>query len=333
MINFSILGYGYIGKVNHKAILNSEGAELVSIIDIDLPSDLGLKTYSTLECFLQEDTKTDVVIIATPNGLHYEHAMRCLKAGKNILIESPIGLNPEESKEILVEADLRNLRVFTSLQLRFSPVVQYIKKLIDNKALGKVFMINVQCYWNRNKNYYKLSDWRGSEEMDGGVLYSQFFHFIDVINYWFDEVKCIQSKKYNFSHQQYTEFADSGNIDFLADNAIGHMTYTTAVFNKSFESNISIIAEKGTVKIGDEFLNQMIYSDFKNICCSKNVSTDQENFHELVIQETVDALIRNNVSVIDGKEALKAIHFIKEIDVNLCNENLNTLKSNELSYT
>lgn len=310
MKNFSILGYGHIGKVHEQAILQAENANLISIIDFELPAELGVKAYSTLESFLQEDTETDVVVIATPNGLHREHAIRCLKGGKNVFIEKPIALNVEDAKEILAVAKEKHLRVFSSMQLRFSPVIQYVKKLLENNALGKVHMVNVQCYWNRNKNYYKLREWHGSENMDGGVLFTQFSHFVDILNFWFDEVKCNGSKSFNFSHQEVTEFDDSGYVDFTANEAVGHMTYTTSVFNKNFESNIVIIAEKGTIKIGDQYLNQMLYSDLKNVCCSKNVSTDQKNFHPEAIFEVADALMRKNESALDGENAINLVQFI-----------------------
>ncbi len=312
MKNFSILGYGHIGRVHLQAIEEAENAQLISVIDFNLPEDLPFKSYSTLESFLKEDKETDVVIIATPNGLHREHAVRCLKAGKNVLIEKPIALTVEDVTEILKVADEKKLRVFTSMQLRFSPVVQYVKNLIENNSLGNIFMVNINCYWNRNKSYYKLREWHGNQEMDGGVLFTQFSHFVDILNYWFDEVVCTNSRSYNFTHQDITEFDDSGNIDFLANNAIGNMIYTTSVFNKNFESSITIIAEKGTIKVGDQYLNQMVYSDLKNVCCSNKISTDQKNFHPNAITEISDALLRHNESLLDGKYAVNLVQFISD---------------------
>ncbi|MBS7333455.1 Gfo/Idh/MocA family protein [Faecalibacter bovis] len=333
MKNFSILGYGHIGKVHEQAIRETENANLISIIDFNLPSDLDAVTYSTLESFLQEDTETDVVVIATPNGLHREHAIRCLKAGKNVFIEKPISLNVADAEEILAVANEKGLRVFSSMQLRFSPVVQYVKKLMENKALGKIHMVNVHCYWNRNRNYYKLREWHGTEEMDGGVLFTQFSHFVDIINFWFDEVKCLNSRSFNFSHVDVTEFDDSGYVDFIADEAVGHITYTTSVFNKNFESNITIIAEKGTIKIGDQYLNQMLYSDLKNVCCSNKVSTDQKNFHPEAIFEVSDALSRKNESILDGEFAVDLVRFISSA-TQFANENkLHQNNTYEISHS
>ncbi len=334
MKNFSILGYGHIGRVHQQAIEETENAQLISVIDFNLPEDLPFKGYSTLESFLNEDQETDVVVIATPNGLHREHAIRCLKAGKNVLIEKPIALTVEDAKEILKVAEEKNLRVFTSMQLRFSPVVQYVKNLIDNNSLGKVFMVNINCYWNRNKNYYKLREWHGNQEMDGGVLFTQFSHFVDIMNFWFDEVICTNSKSFNFTHQEVTEFDDSGCVDFTADGAIGHMIYTTSVFNKNFESNITLIAEKGTIKVGDQYLNQMIYSDLKNVCCSNKISTEQKNFHPNAIAEISDALIRHNESLLDGKYAVNLVKFISDAN-HLATKNKQELKTEnyEISHS
>lgn len=334
MKNFSILGYGHIGRVHQQAIEETENAQLISVIDFNLPEDLPFKGYSTLESFLNEDQETDVVVIATPNGLHREHAIRCLKAGKNVLIEKPIALTVEDITEILKVADEKKLRVFSSMQLRFSPVVQYVKNLIDNNSLGKVFMVNINCYWNRNKNYYKLREWHGNQEMDGGVLFTQFSHFVDIMNFWFDEVICTNSKSFNFTHQEVTEFDDSGFVDFTADGAIGHMIYTTSVFNKNFESNITLIAEKGTIKIGDQYLNQMIYSDLKNVCCSNKISTEQKNFHPNAIAEISDALIRHNESLLDGKYAVNLVKFISDAN-HLATENKQELKTEnyEISHS
>ena len=334
MKNFSILGYGHIGRVHQQALEETENAQLISVIDFNLPEDLPFKGYSTLESFLNEDQETDVVVIATPNGLHREHAIRCLKAGKNVLIEKPIALTVEDAKEILKVAEEKNLRVFTSMQLRFSPVVQYVKNLIDNNSLGKVFMVNINCYWNRNKNYYKLREWHGNQEMDGGVLFTQFSHFVDIMNFWFDEVICTNSKSFNFTHQEVTEFDDSGCVDFTADGAIGHMIYTTSVFNKNFESNITLIAEKGTIKVGDQYLNQMIYSDLKNVCCSNKISTEQKNFHPNAIAEISDALIRHNESLLDGKYAVNLVKFISDAN-HLATENKQELKTEnyEISHS
>lgn len=313
MLKISLLGFGHIGRVHKNAIEEAEGAELVSIIDLNYhDEESSLPIYKTLESFLNEDTETDLVVIATPNGLHRDHAIRCLKAGRHVLIEKPISLNIEHAQEILEVAEKANRRVFSSMQLRFSPPVSYVKSLLENDCLGEIYMVNIQCYWNRNKNYYMTRDWHGSNEMDGGVLFTQFSHFIDILNFWFEETHCTNASFYNFNHQGITEFADSGKLDFKADGAIGNMIFTTSTFEKNYKSGIVIIAEKGTIEIGDQYLNELKYSNLKNVVCSKNMSTEVKNFHPLAISEIVEALQENRASSLDGIHAVRLVKFIEE---------------------
>jgi UDP-N-acetyl-2-amino-2-deoxyglucuronate dehydrogenase len=312
MLKFSLLGYGHIGKVHKNAIDETEGAELISIIDVNLKKgEVDLPIYTSLEDFLQQDTETDVVVIATPNGLHKTHAIQCLEGGKHVLIEKPMALNSTDAKEIMAVSEKTGKRVFSSMQLRFSPPVSYVKTLLENNCLGKVFMVNIHCYWNRNKNYYMTREWHGSNAMDGGVLFTQFSHFIDIINYWFEETKCTHASFYNFNHEGITEFADSGKLDFTADGAAGSMIFTTSTFEKNFKSGIEIIAEKGTLEIGDQYLNEMKFINLKNIVCSKNLSTETKNFHPKAIEEIVQSLAENRPSALDGSYAIRLVEFIE----------------------
>lgn len=313
MVNFSLLGFGHIGKVHKQAIEETESAQLISIIDIKAhEEDWGLPTYKTLENFLEEDTQTDVVIIATPNGLHREHAIRCLQAGKHVLIEKPMALNTDHALEILEVAKKYNKRVFSSMQLRFSPPVSYVKQLLENKSLGQIYMVNIHCYWNRNKNYYLVRDWSGSKEMDGGVLFTQFSHFIDIVNYWFDETCCTHASLFNFNHQGVTEFADSGRLDFDADQAKGNMVFTISNFEKNYRSGIVIVAEKGTIEIGDQYLNELVYCNLKNVASPTNLSTTTKNFHPKAMEEIVAALAENRPSILDGQHAVRLVKFIED---------------------
>lgn len=320
MLKISLLGFGHIGRVHRNAIEETEGVELVSIIDINYEDqESAIPIYKTLENFLEEDHETDLVIIATPNGLHRYHAIRCLKAGKHVLIEKPIALNSKDAKEILEVAEKTGKRVFSSMQLRFSPPVSYVKTLLENNSLGEIYMVNINCYWNRNRNYYQTREWHGTNEMDGGVLFTQFSHFIDIMNFWFDETHCTHSQFYNFNHRGITEFADSGKLDFKADGAVGNMIFTTSTFEKNYKSGIVIIAEKGTIEIGDQYLNELKYSNLKNVVCPQNMSTEVKNFHPIAIAEIRDALSENRNSALDGTHAIRLVEFIEQA-YNLSNQ-------------
>lgn len=314
MLKFSLLGYGHIGKVHKKAIEETQGAELIAIIDSQIEDEhLKLPLYRTLESFLENDTETDIVTIATPNGLHHRHAIQCLKAGKHVLIEKPMALSTKEALEIIDTAKKYNKRVFSSMQLRFSPPVKFVKDLLDNNDLGEIYMVNIHCYWNRNKDYYQVRDWSGSVEMDGGVLFTQFSHFIDILNYWFDKTSCTKASLFNFNHRGITEFADSGRLDFDADEAKGNMVFSISTYEKNYKSGIVIIAEKGTIEIGDQYLNELVYCNMQEEIDTAEHSTEVKNFHPLAMKEIVQALNENRASILDGQYAVNLVKFIEEV--------------------
>lgn len=313
MLKFSLLGFGHIGRVHKKAIEDTTGVTLISIIDSDFKGESSeIPVFTSLDEFLEKDTETDIVTIATPNGLHKEHAIRCLNAGKHVLIEKPMALTTADANEILEVAAKVNKRVFSSMQLRFSPPVRFVKELIEHQKLGKIYMVNIHCYWNRNRDYYKQRDWSGSKNMDGGVLFTQFSHFVDIMNYWFNETNCIYSSFYNFSHQGITDFPDSGTLQFNAGSAKGNMLFTTAVFEKNYKSEILILAEKGTVQIGDQYLNQLQYCNVEGVQATEENSTENRNFHPLALSEISAALSENRASVLDGVHAVRLVKFIEE---------------------
>lgn len=312
MTKFSILGIGNIGRIHKAAIEETEEAVLESVIDpTAVQEDYSVPVYASLEEFLEKDRGTDVVVIATPNGFHKKHAVSCLNAGKNVLIEKPIALSMQEAKEILMAAERNGKRVFSSMQLRFSPPVSLVKSLLEENKLGEIFMVNIDCYWNRNPEYYRSHPWRGTAEMDGGVLFTQFSHFIDILNFWFKEVECNDSSFYNFTHRGITEFPDSGKVNFTADGAQGNMIFTTSVFEKNFDSHILILAEKGTVKISGQYLNSMEYFNVETMEPSEDMSTEIKNFHPKAISEVAAALEEGRPSVLDGEHAVRLIEFIE----------------------
>lgn len=305
----SIIGFGKIAKTHEQAIAQHPNLVLDSVVD-PYVANSNHKTYTSLTDFLANNKTTKLVAITTPNGLHYSQAKQCLEAGKHVLVEKPITLNSQQANNLLQIAKQQQLRLFCAMQLRLSPAVMAIKQLLNQQKLGKVFMVNVQCYWNRNKDYYLTKPWHGTKEMDGGVLFTQFSHFIDVLNYWFDDVQPTNAQFYNFTHQACTEFADSGKIDFTANNAFGNMIFTTSAYPKNFESSISIIAQNGTIKVSNQYLNNLSYFQVKDTEAPL-IHEPETNFHPHLYQELYEAIGKQRSSVLDAKHAIKLVDFIE----------------------
>lgn len=311
-MKFALLGFGQIGRIHMEALENSYLAELSAVID-QQSIDLDLPFYPSLSDFLAAKSDIDVVIIATPNGLHYDHAKACLEAGYHVLVEKPITLNAKDLERLIYIGEQSDKRIFNMLQLRFSPVVQWFKQVLNEEKLGEVYMVNVNCYWNRNPAYYQKKMWHGTKEMDGGVLFTQFSHFVDVLHYWFDELKPLDVRKFNFNHKDSTEFPDSGMLTFeLKKEGFGHMNYTISTFEKNFESNITIIAENGTLQIGGQYMNQINYLNANGLTHPFDEPIGVR-FHQNAIEEVVQAILENRKSILDAENARNVIQFLEVV--------------------
>jgi len=249
-IKFAILGCGHIGKRHAELVQKHDEAELVAIIDPVNPqmlqvANLNVPQFKTLDDFLQSGLIVDVVNICTPNGLHAGQAITCLNNGLNVVIEKPIALNVDDAEAILTAAQESDKRVFPVVQNRYSPTIKWLKEIFVANKLGEIFMVQMNCFWNRDDSYYRSGGWRGTLALDGGPLFTQFSHFVDVLLWIFGDVVNISAKFSNFNHQYNTEFEDSGIITFdLVNGGVGSINYSTG-FSKQFGEQYYCNCKKG----------------------------------------------------------------------------------------
>lgn len=325
-IKFAILGCGHIGKRHAELIAQHPNAELVATIDLREPEELQLSDYHVphffnIDAFLASDMNADVINICTPNGLHAEQAVKCIDEGHHVVIEKPIALQVEEAYDILAAADKNSRYAFPVVQNRYSATVKWLKQMTDSGALGKIYMVQMNCFWNRDEHYYTKGSWHGTLKLDGGPLFTQFSHFIDVLNWTFGKITNINADFYNFNHQETTAFEDSGLIKFeLANGAAGIISYSTSVFQSNFESSITVIAEKGTVKIGGQYMNVLEYCqidgtdkpvlDEHQLVNHYGAYKGSASNHQQVIENvvnTLNGLEKPHVSLQEGIEVVEII--------------------------
>jgi predicted dehydrogenase len=270
-IRFAVVGCGHIGKRHIEVIQRNPEAELVAVCDVlppeslNLPSSFHLAPFSHLEDMLFAGIPFDVLNICVPNGLHASMAVRALETGHHVVIEKPVALATFDAKKILYTAEKQNKQVFCVMQNRYSPPSVWIKNLVGSGKLGKVFLVQINCFWNRDDRYYKPDSWHGSNDLDGGTLFTQFSHFIDLMYWLFGDIYNIKARFADFNHQYLTCFEDSGLVFFeFVNGGVGEFNYSTSVYNKNFESSVTIIAEKGTVKIGGQYMNKVEYCHVKD---------------------------------------------------------------------
>src|SRR6478672_3223980 len=261
-VKFAVVGCGHIGKRHMEMICSNPEAELVALIDVKEKSCLNIANneipfFQCLEAFLQSGIEADVINIATPNGLHAQQALQCLQAKKHIVIEKPIAITKADAEKIIFKALHVHKYVFAVMQNRYSPPSVWIKEMIESGKLGKIFMVQMNCYWNRDERYYKKDAWHGTKKLDGGSLFTQFSHFIDIFYWLFGDIQNIQTKLRCFNHEGLTEFEDSGLVTFdIVNGGIGSINFSTSVWNKNMESSMTIIAENGSIKIGGQYMEQ-----------------------------------------------------------------------------
>lgn len=327
-IKFAILGCGHIGKRHAELVSQHANAELVAAIDVEQSnlhfSSFGVPHFTSIEDFLNANIEVDVVNVCTPNGLHARQAITCLNHGINVVIEKPIALKNEDANAILEAANRNNRYAFPVVQNRYSATIKWLKDIVLEGLLGEIFMVQLNCFWNRDERYYEKGGWRGMLALDGGPLFTQFSHFVDVLLWVFGDAANIKTKFANFSHQNNTEFEDSGIVTFdLVSGGVGAINYSTSVFQSNFESSITVIAENGTVKIGGQYMNCLEYCQING---TEQPKLDKNEFfndygsykgsasnHGQVIDNVVNVLNGLEKPYVSLQEGINVVKFISEV--------------------
>jgi len=326
-MNFAIIGCGRIAA-RHAEHIQHNG-KLLAVCDIvkekadQLAAATGTKAYYTVDDLLKQEKNIDVVAVCSPNGLHAEHSIKSLNAGYHVLCEKPMAIDVIDCGEMIKAAERNNRRLFAIKQNRFNPPVAAVKELIEKGTLGKIYSIQLSCFWNRNADYY-LNSWKGTKELDGGTLYTQFSHFIDLLYYFFGDVKTVKAFVNNYAHQGMIDFEDSGVaiLEFYS-KAIGTINYTVNAYQKNMEGSLTIFAENGTVKIGGQYLNELEYQSIKDfVIPDLPVGNKANNYgqyqgsmsnHDKVYENLVDVLKNGSAINTSAFEGLKTVEIIDKI--------------------
>ena len=329
-VKFAVVGCGHIGKRHAEMIKRNAESELVALIDVRSRDEINLNGYadvplfSSLEEFFASGIESDVINIATPNGFHAKQSLECLHAKKHIVVEKPMALSKQDAEMVIYKALHVHKHVFAVMQNRYSPPSVWIKDLIESDILGKVFVVQLNCYWNRDDRYYKKDSWHGKKDLDGGTLYTQFSHFIDILYWLFGDIDNIQGKFNSFNHTELTEFEDSGIINFdFVNGGMGCINFSTSVWNQNLESSMTIIAENGSIKIGGQYMNEVEYCNIKDYTLPELAPTNPGNDygaykgsaqnHHYIIENVVDVLKGRSTITTNALEGLKVVDIIERI--------------------
>ncbi len=328
-ITFCVIGVGHIGR-RHIAVVDAEArAQIAAICDVDearckAQSALygGIPYYTDYKEMLANH-QADVVSICTPHGLHKEMALAVANAKMHSLVEKPMALSVADCNEMNRVAQANGVKLFVVKQNRFNTPIALTKEAIDEGKLGRIFMVQCNVLWNRHQGYYTESDWRGSNSLEGGALYTQVSHFIDLLIWWFGDIKEAKTIVDTLNHE--IEIEDCGVSALRFDTGvIGSLMWTTCVYNKNYEGSITIVGEKGTIKIGGRYLNKIEFWDVQSHPLDEDIKFEDKpnNYgkyqgsssnHDKVVDAIAGKLLNERKHVVEGDEGIKTIEAIEYI--------------------
>jgi UDP-N-acetyl-2-amino-2-deoxyglucuronate dehydrogenase len=323
-VSFAIIGCGRIAK-RHAEQMAKVG-KLVAVCDVfvekanELATMYNAKAYYNLHDLLEQEKHIDIVSICTPNGLHASQTISSLQANCHVLCEKPLSIDVADGKQMITIAKKFGRRLFVVKSARYNPLITALKEMMVENTLGKILSFNLNCIWNRPIEYFK-EDWRGSLKLDGGTLYTQFSHYINILICIFGEHKSINGYRKNLFHPVAIEFEDTGAIALeMKNGAIGTIHYSINAFEKNQDISLNVVAEKGTIKIGGSYMNEILYQCPKLMDDTISEINGPKDYafykgsvsnHDKIYENLLKALEGKPSSITEGHEALKTVAFIE----------------------
>jgi hypothetical protein len=325
-----VVGSGHIGKRHAVMISQNPESELVAMADVNpaLASEILEKFevpfFNSIEELLASGLEFDVVNICTPNNFHAPQSIAALEAGKHVVVEKPMALTKADCEDVIYKSLQAGKLVFCVMQNRYSPPSVWLKDVLTSKRLGEIYHVQINCFWNRDNRYYKAGGWKGSQVTDGGTLFTQFSHFIDIMFWLFGDISNIQARFYDFNHKDLTEFEDSGVAQFdFTKGGTGSLNFSTSVYDTNLESSMTIIGEKGSIKVGGQYMNEVEYCHIKDYTMPELPPSLPPNDyghykgsaanHHFVIENVVNTLKGRTVATTNALEGLKVVEIIEKI--------------------
>lgn len=322
-IRFAIVGCGRVAN-NHIAAIQSyaQDAEIVSVCDVDpyaldkAASQTKAKAYTSLTHLLDQDN-ADVLVLTTPSGLHSNQTIDAAKSGRHVVTEKPMATRWHDGLRMVKACDRANVHLFVVKQNRCNPPLQLLKSALDAKRFGKIYMVNVNVFWTRPQEYYDSARWRGTWEFDGGAFMNQASHYIDLLDWLIGSIESVQA--YTATLGRSIEVEDSGVMSVKwRSGALGSVNVTMLTYPKNLEGSITILGEKGTVRVGGVAVNEIQHWEFEN-ATDADKDIHQVNYdtsgvygfgHKLYYDNVINVLRGNALPYTDGREGLKSLEVL-----------------------
>lgn len=328
-VKVAVVGCGHIGRRHVNVLRAHSQVSLVAVCDINPEVRKELQAldnppavYEDYDRMLEQES-ADIVNVCTPHGLHADMSIQALQKGYQVLVEKPMALTTEASERMIRAAEEADARLYVVKQNRYNVPIKMTDKALRENRLGRIFMVQCNVLWNRHDPYYENSSWRGVKALEGGALHTQVSHFIDLLAWWFGDLKNAKAMVDTMNHD--IEFEDCGVAALRFESGvIGSLNWTTCVYNSNYEGSITIIGENGTIKIGGPYLNEIEFWDVKAYPMPRDVEfTDEPNDygsykgtssnHNVLIDKVVEQFLTDRKGVVEGEEGKKTIRAIEMI--------------------
>lgn len=322
-IRFALVGCGRIAR-NHFGSLqqHADRAELVAVCD-KLPeraeaaaAQTGARAFTSLDTLLAE-SNADIVVLTTPSGLHSQQAIRVARSGRHVLSEKPMATKWDEGMAMVRECRDAGVKLFVVKQNRLNATMQLLKKAIDDKRFGRIHMVTVNVFWTRPQSYYDEAPWRGRWDMDGGAFMNQASHYVDMVDWLVGPVDNVHA--YTATQGRDIEAEDSGVMSLrLRAGGLASINVTMLTYPKNLEGSITVLGERGTVRIGGVAVNDIQHWEFDTptaedaqIKAASYATTSVYGFgHPLYYANVIDTLRGEAHAEVDGYSGLRSLEVL-----------------------
>ncbi len=322
-ICFALVGCGRISTKHFESFQkHAEHAELVAVCDTDATAlkaacaSTGARGYPGLDAMLKAGG-FDAVVLASPSGLHADQGIQVARSGHHIITEKPMATRWEDGKRLVKACDDAGVRLFVVKQNRRNATIQLLKRAIEERRFGRIYMVNVNVFWSRPQSYYDSAKWRGTWEFDGGAFMNQASHYVDLLDWLIGPVESVQA--FTATLARNIEVEDTGVLSIKwRSGALGSMNVTMLTYPKNLEGSITILGEKGTVRIGGMAVNEIQHwqfaepdSDDEVVKKANYETTSVYGFgHPLYYDNVISTLRGEAEAETDGREGLRSLELL-----------------------
>jgi UDP-N-acetyl-2-amino-2-deoxyglucuronate dehydrogenase len=321
-IRLALVGCGRISRNHLDAAAKIDDLEFVSVCDTEASraqqtgEAIGVPWFTSMETMLAE-VPSDAVVIATPSGLHPQHGILAAKAGRHVISEKPMGISLASADALVQACDDNRVHLFVVKQNRLNPAIQLLKRAVERGRFGRIYMANCTVRWTRPQEYYDQAPWRGTWEFDGGAFMNQASHYVDLIQWLVGPVESVMAKTATLARRIEAEDTGVAVLKFRS-GALGTIEVTMLTFPRNLEGSITILGERGTVKIGGTAVNKVEHWTFADYDdddklieqASTNPPTVYGFGHEAYYRNVVSALRGDARPDTDGRAGRKSLELI-----------------------